>query len=97
LHKAGEAGVLESGNEKAPEGKIADTGNQNKNLDVPLQSRPAPMLTDEGTPVSPVKSGFMQRTLRRKKAWQSAGDPVIIRPASFVKRLSDPTLYLRSR
>jgi hypothetical protein len=59
LHKAGETGVLESGNEKAPEGKITDTGNQNKNLGGPLPSRPAPMLTDEGTRVSPVKPGFI--------------------------------------
>jgi len=62
LHKAGENGVLESGNEKAPEGKMTDKGNQNKNLGGPLRSRPAPMLTDEGAPVSTAKPGFMQRT-----------------------------------
>jgi hypothetical protein len=61
LHKAGETGVPESDNEKAPEGKITDTGNQNKNLGGPLRSRPAPMLAGEGTPVSRLKPGFFQR------------------------------------
>jgi hypothetical protein len=70
LQKAGKTGVLESGNEKAPEGKITDTGNQNKNLGGPLRSRPAPMLTDEGTPVSPVKTGFMQRTQTIRPTWR---------------------------
>jgi hypothetical protein len=32
LRKDGETGVPESGSEKAPEGKITDTGNQNKDL-----------------------------------------------------------------
>jgi hypothetical protein len=62
VNLAGETGVREPDNEKAPEGKIADTGNQYKNLGGPLRSRPAPMLTGEGTPVSPVKPGFTQRT-----------------------------------
>jgi hypothetical protein len=59
LHKAGENGALESGNEKAPEGKTTDMGNQNKNLGGPFRSRPAPVLPGEGAPGSPVKPGFM--------------------------------------
>jgi hypothetical protein len=62
LHKAGEPGGSEPGNEKAPEGKITDTGNQNKDLGGPLRSQPAPMLTGDGPPGSPVQSGFMQHT-----------------------------------
>jgi hypothetical protein len=66
LHKAGENGVLESGNEKAPEGKITDKGNQNKNLGGPFRSRPAPMLPGEGAPFSLAKPGLMQHTEKRR-------------------------------
>jgi hypothetical protein len=100
LHKAGETGVPEPGNEKAPESKITDTANQNKNLGGPLRSRPAPMLPGEGTPGSPVQPGFMQRTRNAEQGARNLGCRAGRLPGAVLEyalALSRTSLLVRAR